>query len=719
MRKYLNNIYIRKEILKIFIKKVIFILFYNIKMKKHEEFNELIRNWKEELKTNLKKNNYNSTIALYLIPRKWEIAKNKYFTDKIKEDLRSFSNDIFNYDNNIINPEKDFFIIKQSYINTKLPAIEAKAHYSKNKLLMALGDSFYFYYFYYLDKNDNICEGYIEQIAQDKDENFENEFYNNTIQDFYTSFLKSKKQTKVNNTIIYDLTNYKIVFKNEKNFNKFNQSIERNNNIKKEDNVTKKISNRSNWGSRFGNNNINNNINNNNINNKKDNQYKDKIKEEDKKKLIKKIKETNLKQKGNNNNKPYTQNKNNKNNIKHLEKKGKEIIKKESGFIKKSKNKIDKPNLKIEEKDIKDNLSDNKEKPSDHIEKEQEEEEEIQTNEEIKGLIGLQNVGATCYMNATLQCFSNIPKLRYYFLSNKLNINEDKKNIISSSLLKIFENLWENNKISYYIPKEFKDTISVLNPLFAGIQANDSKDLILFILESIHKELNEIKNIPNENNINNPHDYNSVFNNFSVFYAQNYNSIISNLFYGMNNAMMSCCNCGITTHNVQVFNILFFPLEEVRKYKGYTQNKVNIYDCFDYNQKEEYMIGSNQIYCNNCNQFANAKNQSTIIISPNVLIINLNRGRGLMYDVKIEFPEFLEIQKYVYYQQSPNFYELIGVISHFGTSDMGGHFIAYCKNSENCKWYKYNDASVSESSFEESMNNGVPYVLFYNYIKKS
>ena len=181
--------------------------------------------------------------------------------------------------------------------------------------------------------------------------------------------------------------------------------------------------------------------------------------------------------------------------------------------------------------------------------------------------------------------------------------------------------------------------------------------------------------------------------------------------------MMSCCNCGITTHNVQVFNILFFPLEEVRKYKGYTQNKVNIYDCFDYNQKEEYMIGSNQIYCNNCNQFANAKNQSTIIISPNVLIINLNRGRGLMYDVKIEFPEFLEIQKYVYYQQSPNFYELIGVISHFGTSDMGGHFIAYCKNSENCKWYKYNDIYITESSYEESMRKGVPYILFYNCIK--
>ena len=31
-------------------------------------------------------------------------------------------------------------------------------------------------------------------------------------------------------------------------------------------------------------------------------------------------------------------------------------------------------------------------------------------------IIGLNNIGATCYMNATLQCFSNTSKLTEYFL---------------------------------------------------------------------------------------------------------------------------------------------------------------------------------------------------------------------------------------------------------------------------------------------------------------
>ena len=48
---------------------------------------------------------------------------------------------------------------------------------------------------------------------------------------------------------------------------------------------------------------------------------------------------------------------------------------------------------------------------------------------------------------------------------------------------------------------------------------------------------------------------------------------------------------------------------------------------------------------------------------------------------------------------------------------MAGHFIAFCKNSEDGKWYKFNDGFVTESSFEEVCKSGMPYVLYYSYIK--
>ena len=147
---------------------------------------------------------------------------------------------------------------------------------------------------------------------------------------------------------------------------------------------------------------------------------------------------------------------------------------------------------------------------------------------EPNGLVGLQKVGDMCYMNSTLQCFSNVKSLRNYFLKNKSKIKGKK---LSSALLKIIESLWKKSNISYFNPQEFKDVISEMSPLFNEINENKAKDLVLFILKKIHNELNEKNYSINENKEKmNSFDYNSVFNNFKIFFAKNYNSIISNLF---------------------------------------------------------------------------------------------------------------------------------------------------------------------------------------------
>ena len=99
--------------------------------------------------------------------------------------------------------------------------------------------------------------------------------------------------------------------------------------------------------------------------------------------------------------------------------------------------------------------------------------------------------------------------------------------------------------------------------------------------------------------------------------------------------------------------------------------------------------------------------------------MNLNRGKGLEFNVNIVFDEFVNLKKYIFHDASPFYYELVGVISHLGTSDMGGHFIAFCKNSDNCKWYRYNDQMVTEANFSEVCQVGMPYALFYNYVVNS
>ena len=342
---------------------------------------------------------------------------------------------------------------------------------------------------------------------------------------------------------------------------------------------------------------------------------------------------------------------------------------------------------------------------------------------------GLANIGATCYMNATLQCLAHIQRLTHYLLNSetKKKISSDKiKYKLTSAYLTVLENLWQNKNIKYYSPNQFKDVISEMNSLFAGIQANDSKDLILFLLETMHNELNlENKNINNINNQDNylddiqaQYNYEMALKNFSNYFKEKYNSIISSLFYGMFNSITCCQNCNVVLNNVQCYNILIFPLQKVKEYKMKMDNVVDLYECFDYNQRPD-LISGKSFYCNNCRTMVDNVNTTKILYCPKILVINFNRGKGLEFDVKINFPEYIDIINYVYYKDnSPTFYELVGIVTHFGPSSMGGHFIAFCKSFGNQQWYKYNDAIVDPSSFEEAKNTGVPYILFYSYIKR-
>ena len=96
-------------------------------------------------------------------------------------------------------------------------------------------------------------------------------------------------------------------------------------------------------------------------------------------------------------------------------------------------------------------------------------------------------------------------------------------------------------------------------------------------------------------------------------------------------------------------------------------NCVSIYECFYYNQKSDILSGENRKYCNICKQLCNSIYTSKIFSSPNFLIIILNRGKGNIYDVKLDFTETIDITQFVLQKDKPQIiYNLYGVITHIG-----------------------------------------------------
>ena len=341
-------------------------------------------------------------------------------------------------------------------------------------------------------------------------------------------------------------------------------------------------------------------------------------------------------------------------------------------------------------------------------------------------LIGLNNIGATCYMNSTLQCLSNTNKLTEYFLTK---YTQNPNRIMANVYYKLLLNLWDINKNNKsYSPYEFKEVLSKENPLFAGINANDSKDLINFLIERFHQELNEVKtktNNTNDNiNIQDQTNEQLMLNSFIKEFKEKFNSPISNLFYGMMETKSQCQGCQIIKYNFQVYSFLEFPLQQVNQFcynngkrplfnNDGTNPDVDLYECFDYYQKIDLMNGDNQMYCNFCNRLCDSFYSTTIYSGPLNLIINLNRGRGAVYECKVNFPDQLILFNYVMYKGGYTAYQLYAVICHLGPSSMSGHFVAYCKNRIDSKWYLYNDGMVSLCSKERQYQDGMPYILFY------
>jgi len=355
-------------------------------------------------------------------------------------------------------------------------------------------------------------------------------------------------------------------------------------------------------------------------------------------------------------------------------------------------------------------------------------------NIDLIRMIGLENIGATCYMNATIQCLVNIDKLTRYLLNseifNNVIINSEKCEIVSCYCCLLEKLCCDENIKNYFAPYDFKNMISRKNPLFKGIQANDSKDLISFLIEQMNYEFNQInlKLIENikfnetkeKNLVNIQTDRNIMLCEFIKQYSSMNNNIISNLFFSLIEYKTTCQGCNISKYNFQVSFSLEFILEKIYngKYSNintYLNNKkLSLDECFANYNEINYFNGENAMYCDFCKTQKNATYINTIYSLPPILIIILNRGKGNSFECDVDFPLQINVQKYVQYSKSNFNYSLIGVISHLGSSDMSGHFIAYCKHRITKEWHCYNDATVIRC--DDQMNDykkGVPYILFY------
>ncbi|XP_039249934.2 ubiquitin carboxyl-terminal hydrolase 15-like isoform X1 [Styela clava] len=186
------------------------------------------------------------------------------------------------------------------------------------------------------------------------------------------------------------------------------------------------------------------------------------------------------------------------------------------------------------------------------------------------GICGLSNLGNTCFMNSAIQCLSNVSPLTMYFYENKYIKELNRTNPIgmrgklAETYATLIHDIWSGNHSSVS-PREFKYKVSSFAPQFSGYQQHDSQELMAFLIDGLHEDLNRIDNKPYvelKDSAGRP-DYDVAIEAWKNHLRRN-DSIIVDMFHGLFKSTIVCPDCDRVSVTFDPFGYLPLPLPKAK-----------------------------------------------------------------------------------------------------------------------------------------------------------
>ena len=199
------------------------------------------------------------------------------------------------------------------------------------------------------------------------------------------------------------------------------------------------------------------------------------------------------------------------------------------------------------------------------------------------GLVGIKNLGNSCYMNAAVQCLSNFYEFSNYFLKkdfDKKLIKEikDKKgnsDINQYELLIKFTQIIKKihlGKEKFISINSFRNSIGKKNTIFMSNTQEDTQEFLITLFDLLNEQIYLYNKKINKNfktistdlskklSLKDFRDNENNGLNELINYLNNNQSLISCLFTGQFRSTVQCGKCKNVSHNFEIFLGLSLPI---------------------------------------------------------------------------------------------------------------------------------------------------------------
>ena len=337
-----------------------------------------------------------------------------------------------------------------------------------------------------------------------------------------------------------------------------------------------------------------------------------------------------------------------------------------------------------------------------------------------RGVVGLRNLGNTCYANAAIQALRQITEMTYLCLTENSELkrkNDSHSGVLFQAYTDLIRTMWTTHKPAYISPNAFwKDMLVAATASgyehFQGRQPQDAHEFMMFLLdqmlEGTKEEVNYIIQRPPPMS-DEDRRIQGALESWKQNFQKQYTPIVD-IWFGLLEYQTECQTCKKKTYRYETFNSL-----KVTMPTTLVDGKLpTIREMLRADWADETIEG---FHCETCEPVrTTVKRKVTIWRMPRCLIVVLKRftpdGRKIHTNWAHE--EMLSLSEF-FSEASPErsksySYDLQSVVDHHGSS-RGGHYTAQGLSPLDSKWYVYDDESTAE--IEKPMLGQSSYILLF------